>query len=125
MIFKYLFSNSLQSARKSGINYYWINRNIYNNIKKYLESLCPFVEEDDINILDLDMEMYNGYNIDYSSELLTSHTKAMYKNKIVTINHEKTYELEHYICENVIINIDGDDKKVPIKKLTLPYNIKE
>jgi hypothetical protein len=113
---------SSQTGRKMGEDFEWISKEGYRKVKDYIFS---FSEEDNIDLIDLDEDIEEGYKISYNCELYNYHKEIpLYEGKKV-----KIVELEKNKDRFGIdtkLKIQFEDKKeiwVEIGELIFPYNV--
>ena len=83
-----------QSARKDDVYYNWESLESRNKVKNYIYSLVDG-EEDDINLLNMEAEFNNYFQISYSSQLLPQH-----KQRLFNIQSGLNVEYIGKSCEN-------------------------
>ena len=66
-----------QSGRKDDVYYNWESLESRNKVKNYIHSLADG-EEDDINLLNMEAEFNNYFQISYSSQLLPQHKQRLF-----------------------------------------------
>jgi hypothetical protein len=105
-----------------GEDFEWISKEGYRKVKDYIFS---FSEEDNIDLIDLDEDIEEGYKISYNCELYNYHKEIpLYEGKKV-----KIVELEKNKDRFGIdtkLKIQFEDKKeiwVEIGELIFPYNV--
>src|SRR5688572_30224618 len=75
---------SWQSGRKSDEEFEWISRETFNKTKAYLLSLL-IEEEKTIHLCDLEQEMGEGYQVEFSGQFLTQDVILLKTNEMVKI----------------------------------------
>ncbi len=120
-----LVCTSWQSARKSSEDFSWVSKETYNEVKQYVISLL-YNEDKEINVIDLDEEWNDGFEINYGSQLLTDN--VIYKPTVEMVKVVKKWwnytDIDNW--ENLEIQFqDGKKEIVSMSDILIPYNLKK
>lgn len=116
---------SWQDARKSDEIFQWISKETHQKTYDHLLSLTTKVLNKP-DIVDLDEEMDNGFDVDYSGQLLTEEVILKETNEIVEV-----YKVYHSMDEikkwqTVDIKLtNGEIRNVHMNDVSVPYNLKK
>lgn len=117
---------SFQEGRKCSTKFWWVSKEIREEVKKYLKELIEKMnkeEPDNFSSIDLDEEVGSTYHLSYACQILEK--RAIYNGKEVelVVKREKSKLLGTeevvYIIEN------GKEIKVDVKELKFNYNLKK
>lgn len=115
-----------QNARKSDVEFLWVNKEVYKRTKDFVNSLVP-EEKDPISIIDFDEEVNTSYCLDYTGQLIPGqHDNPIYEGRVVEVDWNATIKLERedLLAQEVWVVDCGDNKKVPVSELFLQVPIK-
>lgn len=125
----YFFQDELvcishESSRKSGDDFYWVDVESYNKIRDYFISLQN-PKPLDIEFLNLEEDMGEGYPLRYTDQLLQHHTEC---DVIYVPTNEKARVLPNNITQQIGIkevNIKmvktGEVKTTPLSNILFPW----
>jgi len=100
----------------------WMSKELAEKTKKYIKSLLPKENEElDIEILDFEVDMEEGYYVEYTGQM-TSHD-VIYDNKLRKVIEDKNHGNTNF--HNITIDIDGVNTIVDIRDCKTPYRINE
>lgn len=110
-----------QPARKSETEYHWFGEEAYTNTQKYIAELVIKDANKTPNMTTLDIEMGEGYPINYSSQILKHLTsEVIYAGERCKIVHANT---NYSGGDTNVITIcsDGKNITVPMKDIIVPW----
>jgi len=114
---------SKQSFRKSSEDIVgWVSEALATKTKEYIISLIP---EDNkgvnIDILDMKQDMGEGYNVEYTGQMISKY--VIYEDQfcLVTEDNSKGYTNFH----NIKVMLEGNEIEIDIRDCTTPYRITE
>jgi hypothetical protein len=119
---------STQNARKSRVRVYWASKEAICKTKKFIESYsCS--HEDDLPLVNFDEDIGEGYQIDWTSELLTNtifHDKCLYHGMLCEVDKEASKKMsrELYLSDKIALK-DGvyESLVVGMREVGFPFNI--
>lgn len=114
---------SLQSARKSDVNYEFVSEEARVKLRDFIVSITP---DDDkrFPIVDLDEEMGSGYTVDYGSQLLTDKVVVAGRSATVVTKYGLRYEGPTDMWGKVTVQYeDGTTELVDLDKVIIPFNL--
>ena len=121
---------SYQPARKDDEEFSWISKESFNKVKDFYISL--YRDKNNIDLINLEEEYGEGYNIEYSEQLLScDEDNIYYNNEKVEIIEKRTEnggfdELKRYIPSLVKIRLQDDSEEwLEIRNLTIKWHLKE
>lgn len=110
---------SCQPSRKSDETFKWVSKDMFDNVKHYIESLIE--KEDDVCspvMLDLEQEFGDGYLIQYTGQLLTK--DVMYKEEMVKVIKDSSEGYTNF--HNITIkHQNGEDSVVDVRDIVVPW----
>jgi len=115
---------SVQEYRKAKEKFYWFNEDCALKVKKYLFELLIEDEETNVEYIDINQEVNNGYQIYYNSNILRQN-QPTYKGKDVTIINRVREKGDLGIDTKLKINYEGKEKIADIRDLVFKYYLKE
>lgn len=112
-----------QSGRKMDVEYEWVSKALYKEVRDYVLTLCV-VEDDDeeIPLLDLTYEMGQGYKVSYGGSLLDK--IGIYEPTGETVEVVKTWGRYDEIDKWGIVEAkfpDGKKKEIKLSDYLIPY----
>ena len=125
-----LVGYTYQAARKSDIEYHWLNHDAVTKVSDYIRSL-NMLKEPPYSYLNPDEELGEGYSIGYRCQLLSDMTTATLKSsgETVTIDHERNrqYNIAHGPYTEMewlyVILANGTKEFVDCSTLLFPYRV--
>lgn len=118
---------SYQQSRGDSKHFEWVSKYNHDQVKNYLLSLLFDEDNEEIDICDLEIEVGDGYKVEYNSQFLThdvifepTHQEV----KIIDKNDEHFQKNENF--QKVKIQFfNGDEKIVNTNEILIPYNTKK
>lgn len=115
---------SMQTARKNDTNYEFISAEGRNKLREFVLTLVPN-DEAEFELVNLDQEMGEGYQIGYASQMLTD--KVLYNGELVEVDRSKNVRdysppVEEWSRITVRLN-DGTEKRVSLDDVLIPYTL--
>lgn len=111
-----LIATSFQSARRASEKFSWVSEEAFNKVVNYFLSL--YEKDSPSTFTNLDEEMGDGFELEYSSQILGNH--VIYNNEKCYINKKyhdfsdikkwKTVDIKY---NNKNINVNMDEVKIP------------
>ena len=116
---------SSQKGRKCSEDFYWFSEEAYDKVSGYLLSLLGD-EKENISTISLDLDIEEGYQVEYSQELLTDKVIYIPTNEKVTITCKWTGIKHIDSWRRVVILFDsGKRSVVSLSDILVPYCLKE
>jgi hypothetical protein len=120
------FAVSWQPYRKSDEDFKFISREMFEKVRKYIQDLMIDNDEIKIDLVDLDEEIGDGYQVEYSSQFLTKDVIFIPTNEDVKVSKTWGYynEKDHKKWKKVEIEkSDGTKEIVDLSDILIPYNL--
>lgn len=105
---------TIQSARKSGVDYEWISVDARNSVRDFLVTLVEADEEEAPNLINLDSEMDDGFYIRYNSQVIQDYAthKEFGKVKIIGCDRKLFHDIEvERVSDHCRMTMDVRDLK--------------
>lgn len=117
-------ATSIKPARKSDEKFYWVSNETYMEVFNYVLTFVKH-EAPPADLINMDEDMGEGFNIQFCGQRLHHQTNAMMGNIPVKILKDGEPDDAKYICinQNVIVEHDGKQETVDINSLTFPFEL--
>lgn len=121
-----LICGSWQSGRKMDEKFYWASKEVYKETKQYVLSLMMEQEDDEPELepLNFEEEYNEGFEISYSSQLLTDKVIYQPTREIVNVV-EKYHDMSKIdMWSKVKVRFESGEERVEdMKNIRVPYNL--
>lgn len=115
---------SSQSCRKGDETFFWLSREHAREVREYIVSLMVEEEDplDNINIADTELEMGEGYFIEYTGQMLVN--DVLFKGELVKVVEDIHYINGKYNFHNIKIETkEGVSLTVDVRDVLIPWYI--